>query len=199
MGLFKRTQKIQDNGKPEKTRKRVYPPIARARAEVSKYSQSEVLGTKARLVLSQLSELERMREHLDDVLARRFGYASITYGKFSTESDSASKVFCMNCQELASKMSLFDVGEYKRLRSAVALMDAGSREGDRGNPGERLSIMEQALSDMDAIPRQNREILDGMEQLVKDIADSESSEGDLASEIKALVEEHIQYTEKLQS
>ena len=196
MSLFKKN-KIADNGKPAKKSKRTFPPIAIARKMLSEHAQSEVLGSRARAAISQLAELERVREASDDIVADRFGYASLTYGKFSTAIDEASKVVCANCRELSSKMDLFDVAEYKRLNSTIALIDAGSRNEDREALADRLALLDTALDKLDETSEMNKAIIAGINRLSKDIADSATGDGDIAAEIKSLVEELPRYTEAL--
>lgn len=100
-----------DTGDDEIRRK-----IDAARATLSEYAGSDVVGSIARTAAAELTLLERKREVVLDIVAERFGRASMTYSKFASVVETTASTIADNSAALANKIAVFDLDEYRRAR-----------------------------------------------------------------------------------
>lgn len=90
--------------------------IDSATSFLGEYAASEVVGAIARNALTQLAILEKKRGVLLDIIAGRFGSTSLTYSKFASAVEATASVIADNIAEVARRIGVFDIDEYRRVR-----------------------------------------------------------------------------------
>ena len=162
-------------GKEEKSIKKVTEIM-------ESYKKSEVLGRIAQSSLAQMKRLKTAENNYEKLISRRFQPGTFSYEKFINVIRSSTIVLDNGYIKIANKMVIFDEEEYQKLLGDEYLYDDIQRE--------KFELYNKNLTGIKEMLEKNEIILLGIDKLMTEISDLESTDNEMnetASEIDSLL------------
>lgn len=156
---------------------------------------SKVLGGIAKSALGQMRQLKTLETNFERIVGQRFERGSLSYQKFITAMDSASKALFQGYLKISNKLLIFNEREYRTLSSDEYLHDDIPDDIQR----QKLLLYNENLDGARRILEDNEGILLGLERLMTEIANSDYSDREVdsaAREIDELLKQLEHYKTK---
>ena len=166
-------------GKEEKSIKKVTEIM-------ESYKKSEVLGRIAQSSLAQMKRLKTAENNYEKLISRRFQPGTFSYEKFINVIRSSTIVLDNGYIKIANKMVIFDEEEYQKLLGDEYLYDDIPDDIQR----EKFELYNKNLTGIKEMLEKNEIILLGIDKLMTEISDLESTDNEInetASEIDSLL------------
>lgn len=166
-------------GKEEKSIKKVTEIM-------ESYKKSEVLGRIAQSSLAQMKRLKTAENNYEKLISRRFQPGTFSYEKFINVIRSSTIVLDNGYIKIANKMVIFDEEEYQKLLGDEYLYDDIPDDIQR----EKFELYNKNLTGIKEMLEKNEIILLGIDKLMTEISDLESTDNEMnetASEIDSLL------------
>lgn len=160
--------------------------IEKAIEIIENYKKSEVLGRIAKSSLSQMQRLKTAENNYEKLISRRFQPGSLSYEKFINVIGSSAAALDSGYIKMANKMVIFDEEEYQKLQGDEYLYDDIPDDIQR----EKFELYNKNLNRIKEILEKNEIILLGIDKLMTEISDLESTDTEMsetASEIDRLL------------
>lgn len=148
--------------------------------------QSKVLGSIVRSTELQMQRVENSALNFDRFVSHRFEKGSLSYQKFITVMESASKAMFDGYVQIANKMVMFDEAEYERLSGDEYLYDDIPDDIQK----QKYALYNENLESARRILEKNEIILLGLDKLMTEISNNDDSDEDMnttAREIDTLI------------
>lgn len=160
--------------------------LEKAMEVMENYKKSEVLGKAARSSFSQMQRLKTAENNYEKLISRRFQPSSLSYEKFMNVIRSSVAALSSGYIKIANKMVIFEEDEYQKLLGDEYLYDDIPDDIQR----ERFKLYNKNLNSIKEILEKNEIILLGIDKLMTEISDLESTDNEMnetASEIDSLL------------
>lgn len=140
------------------------------------FKDSRVFGKDIDTVLTQVERLEKKKDTVERTLTHRFGQGELSYQKFMTPVSDVEKLFYVNIRNIIVKVSVFDEGEYLKIKRAANDFSADVME-------DKMQLFNHYIDSVKSSKNINEEVLTSLDKLILEISNLNTVD---VSEVDAL-------------
>ncbi|SFG33759.1 hypothetical protein [Sporolactobacillus nakayamae] len=127
------------------------------------FKDSRVFGNDIDTVLTQTERLEKKKDTVKRTLAHRFGEGELSYQKFMAPVSDVEKLFYVNIRNIIVKVSVFDEGEYLKIKRAANDFSADVME-------DKMQLFNHYIDSVKSSKNINEEVLTSLDKLILEIS-----------------------------